>query len=203
MREFFPKRMNFSIFLMASSFPGNTAFDRQGITCTIRRSVRAKRIRLRISREGEVSLTIPKRVPLWMAELFLRSKAEWVRKTVREAATHLPNSVFPHGKDAYEEHRDRALVLVTERVEYYNHLYGFPYGRITIRAQKTRWGSCSKKGNLSFNWKLAFLPSDMVDYVVVHELCHLKYFDHGKLFWELVEKGVPDYKSIRKRMKEL
>lgn len=195
--------MNSFLFLMASSFFELTAFDKQSITYTVRRSVRAKRIRLSVSREGEISLTVPRRVPLWMAELFLRSKADWVRKTLRETAAHFSSPLFPQGKDAYADHRERALLLVTERVEYYSRFYGFSYGRIAIRAQKTRWGSCSKKGNLSFNWKLAFLPSDMVDYVVVHELCHLRYFDHGKLFWELVERGIPDYKNIRKRMKEL
>lgn len=96
-----------------------------------------------------------------------------------------------------------AETLIKKRVLEINEFYGFPYGKITIRNQKTRWGSCSKKGNLNFNYKIALLPRIYMDYVISHELCHLKEFNHSKNFWKLVEQTVPDYKKIRKIIRKL
>ena len=76
------------------------------------------------------------------------------------------------------------------------------YGRITIREQKTRWGSCSSKGNLNFNWKLVLLAPELLDYVVVHELAHRREMNHSKNFWKIVEAELPDYRERRARLKE-
>ncbi len=105
----------------------------------------------------------------------------------------------------YEMHRESARRLVHERIRHFMHHYGTRHsivvGKVTIRNQKSRWGSCSKKGNLNFNYKLVFLPPEIRDYVIVHEICHIKEFNHGRGFWDLVAETVPDYRELRKRLR--
>lgn len=96
---------------------------------------------------------------------------------------------------------ERALVRIRERLQYYAPLVGKSPGRVTIREQKTRWGSCSSKGNLNFNWKLIMAPPPVLDYVVIHELCHLWEFNHSPKFWTLVESRMPDYRVWKKWLK--
>lgn len=79
---------------------------------------------------------------------------------------------------------------------------GITYGRISIRQQATRWGSCSGKGNLNYNWKLVLLPEDLQDYVVVHELAHRKEMNHSSRFWEIVKKELPDWEDKRRRLRD-
>jgi predicted metal-dependent hydrolase len=100
----------------------------------------------------------------------------------------------------YARYKEHARKLVHERLAFYNTFYGYTIGRITIRDQKRRWGSCSSKGNLNFNYKIVFLPPELADYIIIHELCHLKEFNHSPRFWALVEKQCPDYKIKRDRL---
>lgn len=88
-----------------------------------------------------------------------------------------------------------------QKVEAYSAVYGFRASRISIRNPKTRWGSCSEKGNLNFSYKLLFLPDVLADYIVVHELCHLAELNHSAKFWQLVAKTLPDYKERRKALR--
>ncbi len=97
---------------------------------------------------------------------------------------------------------EEALKVIPERVEYFVKVIGVTYGKITVRNQKTRWGSCSSKGNLNFNCLLMLAPPEVLDYVVVHELCHRKQMNHSKAFWLEVEKVLPNYKEVRKWLKE-
>ena len=97
---------------------------------------------------------------------------------------------------------EEALKVIPERVEYFAKVIGVTYGKITIRNQKTRWGSCSSKENLNFNCLLMLAPPEVLDYVVVHELCHRKQMNHSKAFWLEVEKVLPNYKEVRKWLKE-
>jgi len=98
----------------------------------------------------------------------------------------------------YLKYKKAAAILVRERLEYFNQFYNYKWNRIAIRNQKTRWGSCSKAGNLNFNYKLALLPPKQADYIIIHELCHLREFNHSQRFWELVAITMPDYKEVRK-----
>ncbi|MEI6280835.1 MAG: M48 family metallopeptidase [bacterium] len=102
----------------------------------------------------------------------------------------------------YKRHKETARALAHARVAYFNTFYNFPVRRISIRNTKTRWGSCSQKGNLNFNYKILFLPALMTDYIIVHELCHLKEFNHSQNFWDLVAKIIPEHKVIRKELKK-
>lgn len=99
-------------------------------------------------------------------------------------------------------YREAAKEYIPKRVAYFVQFTGGKYERITIREQKTRWGSCSGRGTLSFNWKLMLAPPAVLDYVVVHELCHLTHMNHSREFWQAVENILPDYKERRKWLKE-
>lgn len=90
---------------------------------------------------------------------------------------------------------ERALGRIRERIAHYLPLTGGEINRVTVRAQKSRWGSCSAKNNLNFNWRLILAPPECLDYVVIHELCHLKEFNHSPRFWALVEKQMPDFRT--------
>ncbi len=94
----------------------------------------------------------------------------------------------------YEDGKERARALVHERIAYFAPRIGVTPGRIAIRDQRSRWGSCSTKGNLNFNYRIALIPIELTDYIIVHELCHLLEFNHGEAFWKLVEAILPDYK---------
>ena len=95
----------------------------------------------------------------------------------------------------------RALMRIRERLNHYAPLMGVEFGRVAIRDQKSRWGSCSAKHNLNFNWKLIMAPGEVLDYVVIHELCHLIEFNHSRRFWSLVENQMPEYEVWKKWLK--
>lgn len=103
----------------------------------------------------------------------------------------------------YLKYKEQARTLAHSRLEYFNRFYGCTYKRVFVKNQKSRWGSCSSKGNLNFNYKIALLPSHLADYIIVHELCHLKEFNHADSFWKLVEKTIPDYKKRRNDIMKL
>lgn len=157
---------------------------------------------------GELIVRAPYRMPVAEAETFLRSKQNWILTKLKEQqqkalrapkeADALPETVRTALKKRYSEDARRVL---TERVAYYQQFTGGTYHKITIREQKTRWGSCSSKGTLSFHWKLILAPPLVLDYVVVHELCHLTHMNHSKAFWDLVASVMPDYKIRRKWLK--
>lgn len=106
-------------------------------------------------------------------------------------------------KKAFAQYKISALEFVTERLEHFNRFYGFTIAKVFIKNQTTRWGSCSKLGNLNFTYRLALLPSELADYVIVHELCHLGEFNHSKAFWDLVEKTIPNHRALRQRLRTL
>ncbi len=98
--------------------------------------------------------------------------------------------------------KERALLFFSRRVEYFAGKLRLKYGCINVKDQKTRWGSCSSRGTLSFNWRLLFAPPEILDYVVVHEVCHLKYHDHSDRFWHLVSTIFPNFQKSRLWLKE-
>lgn len=110
-----------------------------------------------------------------------------------------PKKVGQH----YRQHKEQARTIITDRVLHWNQFYKFQYNRIAIRNQRRRWGSCSSLGNLNFNYKLIFLPPHLVDYVVVHELCHLQELNHSRSFWTLVEYTVPDYMQRKAQLRHI
>lgn len=103
----------------------------------------------------------------------------------------------------YLKYREQARVDVHARLARFNAFYGFPLRKVFIKSLKSRWGSCSERGNLNFNYLMVFLPEEVKDYLVVHELCHLREFNHSPRFWALVERTVPDHRARRARLRAL
>ncbi len=106
-------------------------------------------------------------------------------------------------REKYLQYKEVARVLVLERLAIYNQIYQYKYNRISIRDQKTRWGSCSSKGNINFNYKIALLPTHLADYIVVHELCHVGEMNHSSRFWDLVARTIPNYLECRAQLKSI
>lgn len=99
--------------------------------------------------------------------------------------------------------REHARALVHARIQYFNEHYQFRVGKVFIKNHKSRWGSCSEKGNLNFNYKIAFLPLELADYIIVHELCHLAEFNHSERFWGHVARTIPDHTHRRRHLRRL
>ena len=158
-----------------------------------------KMIAIQILPDGKVLVRAPKRMRMDDIRRFVDSKAEWIEK-------HLSNRTSQKQQKFTEEEmkalREKARILLTERVQHFAPLIGVTYNQIAIRAQHTRWGSCSSKGNLNFNCLLALVPMEVLDYVVVHELCHRKELNHSDRFWNEIAKILPDYKVRKKWLKD-
>lgn len=155
---------------------------------------------------GEIVVRAPKRMPDSMILSFVHEKEEWIVKTYLKQSI-LPSNPASEPKSPQtialeKRYRDAAKDYIPKRVEYYHQFTGGKYTKITIRDQKTRWGSCSSNGTLSFSFRLMMAPPRVLDYVVVHELCHLTHMNHSKEFWNMVETILPDYKEHRKWLKE-
>ena len=158
-----------------------------------------KTIAIQIKPDGQVVVRCPKRMRIEDARRFAESKADWIEKHL---ARRPPQDVAKYTPKEIEQLREQARKIVTERVRYYAPIIGVTYGQIAIRTQHTRWGSCSSKGNLNFNCLLALVPPEVLDYVVVHELCHRKELNHSDRFWREVERILFDYKIQRKWLKD-
>lgn len=170
----------------------------------VKKSNRAKRLRLAIYCDGSFVVTVPKGLNTARIENYILQKAEWVLDKIRVMKKRSHDPVFTkRSEKEYLELRDEALKMAQEKVGRFNKVYGFKFNKIAIKNQKTRWGSCSKRGNLNYNYKIALLPEKLADYIIVHELCHLKEFNHGRKFWNLVERVLPDYKERIEKIKKL
>ena len=165
---------------------------------------RRKTLQLEVQRGGRIVV----RAPVWARESdiqrFVNEQQSWIEKNVhnmveKEKQMAELTLLSPEEIQALAE---EALKVIPERVRYFAPLVGVSYGRITIRNQRSKWGSCSGKGNLNFNCLLMLTPRSVLDYVVVHELCHRKEMNHSPRFWAEVEKILPDYKISRKWLKD-
>jgi len=163
----------------------------------LKKSGRARRLWLAVYCDGSFVVTAPNGLTFEKIEEFILEKAEWVFEKLKIMKKNKTEGIFKSvSEDDYRKFKDRALELAKEKVEFFNREYGFSYNKISIRNQKTRWGSCSRNGSLSYNCKIFLFSKELTDYVIVHEICHLKEFNHSKKFWRLVEKTVPNYKEI-------
>ena len=163
-----------------------------------------KTLGVEVSSDGRIIVRSPARLSKAEIEDFILSKADRLEKYLRESAERRKelSSLKPFTAEEINEMADRALKIIPDRVRYYAPLIGVNYGKITIRNQKTRWGSCSANGNLSFNCLLTAMPPEVLDSVVVHELCHLKQMNHSKAFYSEVYRVFPEYDRWTKWLKE-
>ena len=135
---------------------------------------------------------------------FVMKKKDWIEKHIKimqERSKGMEN-VWPYTAEEIKSFAEKAVAVIPQRVKHYAEIIGVDYGRITIRNQKTRWGSCSSKGNLNFNCLLMLFPDDVINSVVVHELCHRKHMNHSAAFYAEVEKVFPEYRRCQKWLKE-
>jgi predicted metal-dependent hydrolase len=158
--------------------------------------------------EIKKDLRVIVRAPIFVSnreiQKFLDEKSAWIEKTIEKVKTRNEQEQSMPKFTIEEIHNlaDKALEVIPKRVEYYAEIMGVSYGNITIRNQVSRWGSCSAKGNLNFNCLLMLCPKEVLDYVVVHELCHLKEMNHSKRFWNEVSYFCPEYEQHRNWLKE-
>lgn len=174
----------------------------KGAAWTLKRSARTRRLWITVHRDGSVVVTAPHSEPLAAIERFVLAKAAWIARAVENVARHRDEVYLPRDRRSYLRHKEAARALVRALVARHAPALGLPFGRIAIKDMRSNWGSCSEKGNLNFNYKLALVPPALAEYVVVHELCHLAHFDHSSSFWRLVERLLPDAKARRAAMRK-
>lgn len=172
------------------------------VAYTLKVSSRARRMRLAIYCDGAFVVTVPQSMDQGLVERFIIQKSQWVLDKLEYFKSFSGMLFLKSSKKDFADHKEEALALAERRVEHFNKIYKFRFNKINIKNQKTRWGSCSRKGNLNFNYKIALLPQRMADYIIVHELCHLGEFNHSRKFWNLVAKTMPDYLEIRNELKK-
>ena len=164
-----------------------------------------KKVSIYVYPDGAILVRAPLFVTRKELLKLVEKKAEWMlvkQKEAIEKTKQRPLRVYSEEEKAC--YKKQLKEIIQKRVEFYS-VYipeAEKINRIVIKEQKKRWGSCSSKGNLNFNWKLIFAPPEIIDYVVVHEMCHLKHMNHSKDFWWEVEQILPDYKERRKWLME-
>lgn len=166
---------------------------------------RRKTIGLEISPDLQITVRAPYHISDVRIREFVESKQTWILKHLAIMQDRQAHDPIPAGVISDKELRHmtkEARIIIPERVKYFAQIIGVTYGQITIRHQKTRWGSCSSSGNLNFNCMLMATSPELIDYVVVHELCHRKQMNHSPLFWKEVEEILPDYRNLRSRLRE-
>ena len=173
---------------------------------TLIRSSR-KSCSISINPDGQITVRVPLHISEKEINHLLIDKRLWIITKYLEVQEHQKNRPVSDLTDVQRAALERRYIAAAKnyfpkRVAYFVQFTGGSYSRITIRDQKTRWGSCSAKGTLSFNWRLMLAPPAILDYVVVHELCHLTYMNHSTSFWKKVESVYPDYRTARKWLKD-
>ena len=165
---------------------------------TVIRSDR-RTLSLQVKADGSVVVRAPRRYPASEIQKFVESRSDWLIKNLNQVQKL---QALPHlTREELEILSDRAHSYLPQRVRYFAPIAGVTYGKITIRCQKTRWGSCSSQGNLNFNLLLMLTPPEVIDYIVVHELCHRKEMNHSPRFWAEVKRVLPEYEKQEQWLK--
>lgn len=169
---------------------------------------RRRTLGLEVDRKGTMKARIPFAVSKKAAEEFVREHKNWILKKraqlrQQEQRKRKEAADIPAWSELPREQAAKIRSEFLRKAEYFAGQMGVRYGRITIRSQKTRWGSCSSRGNLNFNYQLYFLPEELMDYVVIHELAHRKHMNHSADFWKEVERFCPAYREKRRLLQQI
>ncbi len=172
------------------------------VTVSYRKVKRAKGLRIHISSGEKVTVTGSPHTSFRSLERFFLSQRDWAEKKLVHFRA-FPNVTHKLSPEEYQEKKEAARQLVRKKLAEWNGEYGFFWKRLTIRNQSTRWGSCSSAGTLSFHAAIVDLPEELQDYLVVHELCHLRAMNHSTEFWNLVERALPKAQELDQRLKKM
>jgi len=175
------------------------ALTEADITFSLLRS-RRRTIAVQVRPGGEVIVRAPLHLSERKIRRFVSEHSDWIRRNTEKLARAAAEAE-PLSETELKSLAKQAALYFSEKATVYAERVGVTYGRITIRHQKTRWGSCSAKGNLNFNCLLMLAPEEVREYVIVHELCHRLEMNHSPRFWAEVERVCPDYRKYRKWLK--
>lgn len=175
----------------------------QNIPYSVRISKRAQRMRVAVYVDGDVVVTKPVDTSKDKLKMFVEAKKHWILKKLEVNTTTAIAELQENNPEHFSTHKDEAYKLVTRKVSKWNKKLNYKYGKIAVKQLKSRWGSCSHNGSLSFNYKILFLPESLQDYVIVHELCHLRHPDHSAKFWCLVANTLPEYTELKKKIRSI
>jgi predicted metal-dependent hydrolase len=156
-------------------------------------SDRAKYARISIRRDGAVKLILPKHVSLRQGRKFLDSGREWIKRHVRQCHAEQTDPAL----DRFSAGR-----LLVERLRQLAAAHGFAYNRVSVKSQKTLWGSCSSRNNINLNVNLVRLPEELRDYVLAHELVHTRHRNHSPAFWKELDTIIGDSKALRRKLRK-
>ena len=168
---------------------------------TVKSSARSRNISITVHRDGRVVVGKPARVSDARIAELIEKKTLWIESKIKQFSKKPVKLLAHYSIKDFKENKKRAHDLVQERISYFNRFYNYEIANVTIRNQSSRWGSCSRKKNLNFNYKIVFLPPELADYIIVHELCHLEQMNHSQKFWDLVAKQIPNHKTARTQLR--
>lgn len=169
---------------------------------SIKKSKRAKRMRIAVYCDCSIVVTSPQSISETQIQKFIRLKADWIAKKIAFfCSLQIHPDIAIQSEQHYLQHKEKALKTISERVHKLSEKYQFEPNEIRVKMLKTKWGSCSVKKNLNFNYKVLFLSAELRDYVIIHELCHLKVMNHSQKFWNEIKKHVPNYLELKTQLK--
>lgn len=176
--------------------------EAESVSYALQKRRGVKKMTLSVRRDGTITLTVPWWVSQRAAAHYIEEKRSWLTEALAHARARGGLSCKEQDEH-YKQHKEAARAFVQERLPVLNEHYGFSWGRVAIRKNSTSWGSCSSKRNLNFDYRILFLPKHLQDYILVHELCHLKEMNHSPRFWNLVAQVIPDYKRHRAELRSI
>ena len=166
--------------------------------------VRSKRktLAIHVRPDGRVEVRAPLMVSKSYIDTCIEAKTKWILNTRnRLTKMQLKQKIIKLSLEEENEYKNKALAYFNNRCPYFADKMGVTYGKIKVNKAKTRWGSCNTKGDINFAYRLIFEPVELIDYVIVHEIAHLKEMNHSPRFWAIVEATMPDYKERRKGLR--
>ncbi len=158
-------------------------------------------MRLLVRDDGRILVTAPVHVSKKRLDVFVEEQGAWIEERLVAIRSKPQSDLTEYSKEHYAMHKKRALELARRKVTYWNAYFHFEYKKVSVKSMRTRWGSCTSQGNLNFSYKILFLAEELQNYLIVHELCHLKEMNHSPRFWALVAGALPNHKELRKRLR--